>query len=77
MSQEVMAYQNFLWRGEPILDIHEWARQRGEQMVKYDVWVTWFGSPERVYSHTEECPESFFGNMRFSEDYRNIRKYTP
>lgn len=66
---------NFSFRGKPIYDIKQWARDRNEQIVRYDVWLDWFGKP--VYSHTEECPESFFGNTRFSQDQRNIRRYEP
>jgi len=28
-------FEQFNWRGEPIADIWAWARERGEQMVKY------------------------------------------
>ena len=59
------------WRGKPIYDAKKWARDRGQQMVRYDVWSDWFGVD--VYSHTEEVPEAFFDNMRFTADYRNVR----
>lgn len=74
---EFMTFQHFTWRGKPILDIHEWARERGEQMVKYDIWDYPPWSLEKVYSHTEECPESFFSSMRFNDDIRNVRRYNP
>lgn len=67
---------NFLWRGKPITDVYAWAKRRGEKMVRYDVWEPWFDG-KKVYSHTEECPESFWNNMRFSQDYRNVRRFDP
>lgn len=30
-----MSYQVYRWRGEPIEDIHVWAKTRGEKMVRY------------------------------------------
>lgn len=66
---------HFSWRGKPIKDIKEWCRQRGEQMVSYEEWVDWFG--EKVFFCHGEMPASFWDNMRFTSDYRNVRRYNP
>ncbi len=41
-------FMRFTWRGEPILDIRKWAKERGEKMVTYHAerlvpspWCPW------------------------------------
>lgn len=53
----------FTWRGEPIQDIHAWARERGEQMVVVEHYVKepWMSPPYFIETHEEqEMPESFW-----------------
>ena len=53
-------YQAFTWRGEPIYDIHKWAKDRGERMVEYRL------TTRTVYGDEVEegiMPESFWNNL--------------
>ena len=67
--------QLFSWYGEPIKDVKQWCRDRGEQMVTYEEWVEWYG--EKVFFANGEMPASFWDNLRFSQDLRNVRRYNP
>lgn len=69
----------YTWRGKPIHDIKAWARERGEQMVSWDVWVEnlWTVGGAKIFSHSEEAPASFFDNMRFTDERRNVQRYEP
>jgi hypothetical protein len=60
-------YTCFQWRGEPIRDIRAWARERGEQMVRYHAernvvspWVPWEVVKEECDG---EMPESFWNTI--------------
>ena len=62
----------FTWRGEPILDIHAWARAREEQMVRYRAHRT-VTSPtftEMVEeSYEGEMPASFYDNLLWNDGW--------
>jgi hypothetical protein len=76
-----MAYS---WNGEPIPDIHAWAHERGEQMVRVrKTWREPLLLAGKVVDREEiiEMPASFFGCMRFggprNESYAEIERYDP
>jgi hypothetical protein len=75
---------NYSWNGQPIADIHEWCRERGEQMVR--VRKTWrepqvFAGVIADREEVIEMPAVFFGSMRFGgtrdEQYDEIDRYDP
>lgn len=45
-------FELFTWRGKPIPDIHEWARMRGEKLVRYRATRETFS-----YSVVTESPD--------------------
>jgi hypothetical protein len=55
-----MNWLGFSWRGKRIDDIHKWAEERGERMVKVKETRT---SPYGVEIEVLEMPESFANNM--------------
>ena len=61
-----MSYEVFNWRGEPIIDIRQWARERGEQMVRYHAerYVVVPGVTVPVKEERDgEMPESFWQGL--------------
>ncbi len=58
-------YQRFEWRGEPIYNIEEWAKKRGDKMVYYRVtYNTIYGK----YSEYGSMPETFWTTMLIGPD---------
>lgn len=73
-----MHYETFTWRGEPIADIHAWAKDRGERMVKYHAerhvvspWVPWEMITEEYDS---EMPESFWSGLLMKDGWHYTEK---
>lgn len=64
-------FQVFSWRGEPIYDIVEWARERNEQMVEYRLTTRTVYGPEVSYGR---MPESFWKSLMFkaNEHYERL-----
>ena len=78
-EEKLMAYS---WRGEPIADIKAWAKDRGEQMVRYRAErrvPNLFSG--RMATEVEESimPESFYDNMRWSDGWfaTEIERFNP
>lgn len=68
-----MMITNFTWRGEPILDIRAWARERGEKIVRFHAermvpspWTPW-GMVKEEYD--DEMPESFYDHLAIREGW--------
>lgn len=68
----------FAWRGVPITDIHAWAANRGERMVKYvavryvpSIFLGVLVKEEKV----GEMPESFWDHLIMTDgwSYEEIR----
>ena len=64
--------QRFSWRGVPIHDIRAWAKERGEQMVRYHAERK-VPNPYTGQIDTEtqdgEMPESFWGGLRMDSGW--------
>lgn len=70
--------------GRPISDIHAWARDRGEQMVRVRrTWREALPLAGRIEDRSEvvEMPASFFNGLRFGglhdESYEEIGRFEP
>lgn len=66
----------FYWRGEPILDIEAWARERGEQIVHYR------HTRRTVYGHEineGDMPESYWTHLLIGpyESYEELSRRNP
>lgn len=59
-------FERFSWRGEPILNIEEWARKRGERMVYYRAQRQTPYGPE-IYE--SKMPESFWNGLLCSDGW--------
>ncbi len=61
-------YQLFTWKGKPINDIHEWAREHGEMMVQYRATrpapTPWDHHFKEV--QIGEMPESFWNTLAWT-----------
>ena len=66
-----MSFQQFIWKGEPIVDIEAWAAERGERMIKYSrtqrVANIFTGTINKVVT-TGRMPESFYNQLRIGGD---------
>lgn len=72
----------FTWRGEPITDIEQWCRERGEHLVQFRCErkvpnvVT-----DRLDTETKEgeMPESFWNNLLMTHGwhYTETGRYKP
>ena len=65
-------FDEYRWRGESIADVHEWARSRGERMVKYRAERT---IPSMLTGQLErevregEMPQSFWDSLLVSNGW--------
>jgi len=66
-----MSFQTFSWQGKPIKDIYQWATERGERMVKYELTTRTPYGPEVEYG---VMPESFWNSLLFTgnQSYKEI-----
>ena len=77
------AWETFSWRGEPIMDIETWAKERGEQIVAYTRYrkIVLFGSYGAKFAtetETGEMPESFWNCLHWGEwRYTETGRRTP
>lgn len=73
----MIGFKTFSWRGEPILNIEEWALKNKNKMVDI-VWLVkqinpYAKNPRHMITWIEEketMPESFFNTLRFEDDRR-------
>lgn len=66
---------SYSWRGQPIYDIHEWTRERGEQMIRYRQKIYWPNG--QWFWEYGEMPEAFWGNLRFNDERIEVGRYNP
>lgn len=67
----------FKWNGQPIPNIHQWARDRGEKMVHYRC-IKYQDHPTLEEVFEGEMPESFWNNLfRNSASYKELHRYDP
>ena len=68
-----MSFQVFNWKGKPIKDIHAWASERGERMVKYEARRQTPYGPEFEQG---EMPESFWSSLLWNAgwSYKEIKE---
>lgn len=82
-------YNQFTWRGTPILDIHAWARERGEVMIRYRAtsvqpavcWNEEGSATPSLNMEVEdgEMPRSFWDGFLWPEGWHAVEtgRYAP
>ena len=78
--------QQFMWKGLPIKDIYAWARERGEEMVVYQLTMIETnpkGGDPIITTRDGVMPDYFWNNLHIPQlpgckyFYKSIRKYRP
>ena len=63
-------FQTYSWKGQPIYNIDEWAKERNQQMVEYKLTVNTVYGPEVSFGR---MPESFWKSLMFKGNERYER----
>lgn len=75
----MQAFEFFEFGGEPILNMREWCRGRGEKVVKYKACRTALNPVSceiEVEEYEAEMPETFWNSLRQSDgwNYKQVEQ---